>query len=92
VPHFAIGDRVSQAQYGHGTVRFADQYHTIIDFDEPGLRKFSTPVVTLERSSTVEPGKPAKPARRKAAPKVPGTTKVSVAKVAAAKAAAVEAL
>jgi hypothetical protein len=62
---YSIGDRVSQATYGTGTVRFVDQYHTIIDFDEPGLRKFATPIVVLERSSTIEPGKPPKKAARK---------------------------
>jgi len=46
-----------------------DEYHTVIDFDEHGLRRFSTAMVKLERSTTVEPGKPPKRARKKAAPK-----------------------
>jgi hypothetical protein len=39
---FVPGDRVSQAQYGHGTVTRADEYHTSIDFDDHGPRTFST--------------------------------------------------
>jgi hypothetical protein len=66
---YAIGDRVSQAQYGHGTIRLVDEYHTVIDFDDHGIRRFSTAMVKLERSSTVEPGKPPKRTRKKAAPK-----------------------
>jgi hypothetical protein len=67
---FAIGDRISQPQYGTGTVRIVDEYHTVIDFDEHGIRRFSTPMVKLEPSDTVEPGKPAKrPRARKTAAK-----------------------
>ncbi len=66
---YAIGDRISQAQYGTGTIRLVDEYHTVIDFDEHGLRRFSTPMVKLERSNTVEPGKPAKRTRKKPAAK-----------------------
>ena len=66
---FAIGDRVSQLQYGTGTVRRVDEHHTVIDFDEHGLRRFATAMVKLERSSTVEPDKPPKRTRKKAAPK-----------------------
>jgi hypothetical protein len=51
---YAIGDRVLQPQYGTGTIRLVDEYHTVIDF---------------ERSSTVEPGKPPKRTRKKAVPK-----------------------
>ena len=66
---YAIGDRVSQPQYGTGTIRLVDEYHTVIDFDEHVIRRFSTSMVKLERSSTVEPGKPPKRTRKKAAPK-----------------------
>jgi hypothetical protein len=66
---YAIGDRVLQPQYGTGTVRLVDEHHTVIDFDEHGLRRFATAMVKLERSSTVEPDKPPKRARKKAAPK-----------------------
>ncbi len=65
---FTIGDRVSQPQYGAGTVAASNEYHTTIDFDEHGPRTFSTPIVKLERSATVAPPR-AKPARRKAAPR-----------------------
>ena len=64
---FTIGDRVSQQQYGAGTVSASNEFHTIIDFDEHGPRTFATPIVKLERSSTVAPPR-AKP-RRKAAPR-----------------------
>jgi hypothetical protein len=66
---YAIGDRVSQPQYGNGTIRLVDEHHTVIDFDDHGLRRFATAMVKLERSSTVEPEKPAKRTRKKAAPK-----------------------
>ena len=65
---YTIGDRVSQPQYGTGTIRLVDEHHTVIDFDEHGLRRFATAMVKLERSSTVEPDKPPKRTRKKAAP------------------------
>ena len=66
---YAIGDRISQPQYGTGTIRLVDEYHTVIDFDEHGIRRFATAMVKLERSNTVEPGKPAKRTRKKAVAK-----------------------
>jgi hypothetical protein len=66
---YAIGDRVSQPQYGTGTIRLVDEHHTVIDFDEHGLRRFATAMVKLERSETVEPEKPAKRTRKKAVSK-----------------------
>ena len=66
---YTIGDRVSQPQYGNGTIRLVDEYNTVIDFDDHGIRRFSTSMVKLERSSTVEPGKPPKRTRKKAAAK-----------------------
>jgi hypothetical protein len=65
---FSIGDRVSQPQYGAGTVAAANEYHTTIDFDDHGPRTFATPMVKLERSATAAPPRP-KAARRKAAPR-----------------------
>ena len=62
---FSIGDRVSQPQYGTGTVAAANEYHTTIDFDEHGVRTFATSMVKLERSATSAPARP-KSARRKA--------------------------
>ncbi|MBI4887930.1 MAG: hypothetical protein HY824_12620 [Acidobacteria bacterium] len=61
---YTIGDRVSQPQYGHGTVTAADDRHTVIDFDEHGCRMFATRLVRLERSSTMAPPKPVKARRR----------------------------
>jgi hypothetical protein len=46
------GDRVTHTQYGDGTVRSANEYHTIIDFDAHGERTFSSPRVVLGSSST----------------------------------------
>jgi hypothetical protein len=64
VPLFSAGDRVSQAQYGDGTVMVADEFHTVIDFDVHGSRTFSTRLVQLDRTSTIAPPKPAKGRRR----------------------------
>ena len=47
------GDRVSQANYGPGTVTQIDVHHTVIDFDAHGTRRFVTNRV-LERTS--DPG------------------------------------
>ena len=71
---FSIGDRVTQLQYGDGTVTISNERHTIIDFDAHGLRTFLTSVVRLERTSSVAPPKP--PKRRAAArkPKAPAAT------------------
>ena len=65
---FAIGDRVSQPQYGAGTITVVDDRHTVIDFDEHGPRTFSTALVKLERSDTAAPVR-TKTTRRKAAPR-----------------------
>jgi hypothetical protein len=48
---YAKGDRVVQLQYGAGTVTDANERHTTIDFDEHGVRVFSTPIVKLERTT-----------------------------------------
>ena len=64
---YSVGDRVSQAQYGHGTVSAVNEYHTRIDFDEHGVRTFMTARVALEPSDTVAPVKVK--TRRKSAPK-----------------------
>jgi len=64
---YAVGDRVIQAQYGPGTITDVNEYHTVIDFDEHGVRTFATPLVVLQRTATPAPVRPAK-ARRKARP------------------------
>jgi hypothetical protein len=61
---YAVGDRVSQPQYGDGTIVSANEYHTVIEFDEHGTRTFSTRLVRLERSSTAAPTKKPRPSRR----------------------------
>jgi hypothetical protein len=66
---YAKGDRVVQPQYGAGTVTDANERHTTIDFDEHGVRIFSTPLVKLERTTApvVRPPKPARASRSKKA-------------------------
>ncbi len=49
-----LGDRVAHGQYGAGTVTELNVYHTVIDFDAHGLRRFVTDRVVLER--TLDPG------------------------------------
>jgi hypothetical protein len=66
VPLFSAGDRVSQAQYGDGTVTAANEYHTVIDFDSHGSRTFATNLVRLDRTMTLAPPKPVKSRRRTA--------------------------
>jgi len=58
------GNRVYQAQYGHGTVTAVNEYHTVVDFDAHGTRTFATPLVQLEPSSTPAPEKPAATRRK----------------------------
>ena len=63
------GDRVAHAQYGHGTVSSANEYHTVIDFDLHGKRTFVSPRVVLTDSIVPAPVKPVRakraPARKK---------------------------
>ena len=66
---YSTGDRVTQAQYGDGTVTTANEHHTVIDFDAHGSRTFSTPLVQLDRTSTLAPPKPVKTRRRAKAAK-----------------------
>jgi hypothetical protein len=61
---FAKGDRVTQARYGAGTIVEVDDDHTVIDFDEHGVRKFVNRIVTLTRST--EPAPPRPTTRRRA--------------------------
>lgn len=63
MPRYSVGDRVSQAQYGHGTITVLNDHHTVIDFDEHGCRTFATRLVRLERCFTSAPPKPARPRR-----------------------------
>jgi hypothetical protein len=61
---FAKGDRVTQPNYGAGTVTEANAYHTVIEFDEHGIRTFVTDRVILEPTNEPAPAR-AKGARAK---------------------------
>jgi hypothetical protein len=63
---FAKGNRVTQANYGAGTVTSSDERYTVIEFDNHGRRVFITDMVTLGQTDEPAPKKPA-PRRRKAA-------------------------
>lgn len=84
---YSIGDRILNPQYGTGTIRLLDEYHTVIDFDEHGIRRFSTPMVKLEKSDTIEPGKPAKRTRKAPVKKTAAEKAEKAEKAAAAKSA-----
>jgi hypothetical protein len=62
---FQVGDRVSQATYGDGTITAINERHTVVNFDAHGTRTFATPIVRLEPSSTTAPAAPARASRRK---------------------------
>jgi hypothetical protein len=49
-----LNGRVQHSQYGAGTVTQRDVFHTVIDFDQHGIRRFRTNLVTLERTN--DPG------------------------------------
>ena len=57
MPRYSPGKRVSQNEYGPGTVVESNEHHTVIDFDEHGLRKFVTSMVNLESSTLSAPVK-----------------------------------
>ena len=63
---FAKGNRVTQANYGAGTVTSSDERYTIIEFDNHGRRVFITDMVTLAKTDEPAPNKPAKGKRKKA--------------------------
>ncbi len=68
MPKFAVGDRVSQPQYGPGTITAVDESRTVIEFDEHGTRMFATSMVVLERSDAPAPVRAAKSRRKPPAP------------------------
>ena len=72
---YSKGARVSQPNYGPGTVTDADAHHTVIDFDNHGLKRFVTTMVALAPSSEPAPEK-AKAVRRKKAVKATKTAEV----------------
>jgi hypothetical protein len=51
----AKGDRVSHEHYGAGTITELDVFHTVIEFDAHGSKRFVTGRAVLERSSTPAP-------------------------------------
>ena len=57
------GDRVLQPQYGAGTVTEVTDERTVIDFDDYGVRKFVSHLVSL---TLTERPAPERPARRRA--------------------------
>lgn len=57
------GDRVTQQNYGAGTILEMDTYHTVIEFDAHGTRRFATNRVVL--APTKDPG-PSAEAKRAA--------------------------
>ena len=62
---YAVGDRVTQSQYGDGTVSSVNSIHTKIDFDLHGVRTFLSERVVLTAATTAAPVKPAKGRRTK---------------------------
>jgi hypothetical protein len=60
---FKVGDRVTQPNYGDGTIAGADDHHIVIDFDGHGVKRFATSLVVLERTSAPAPARAAKPKR-----------------------------
>jgi hypothetical protein len=81
---FAKGNRVTQANYGAGTVTSSDERYTVIEFDNHGRRVFITDMVALAKTDEPAPNKPAKAKRKKADPDAP--PKAPKAKAAKAKA------
>jgi hypothetical protein len=52
---FAKGARVHQPDYGPGTIVETNEHHTLIAFDQGGVRKFVTSMVSLTRSDAPAP-------------------------------------
>ena len=57
MPRHSPGKRVSQDQYGPGTIVECNERHTLIDFDDHGVRLFVTTMVDLKPSTLPEPSK-----------------------------------
>jgi hypothetical protein len=58
VKGFGKGDRVAQPNYGAGTITDANAHHTVIDFDQHGLRTFVTSLVQLTTTTESAPDRP----------------------------------
>jgi hypothetical protein len=61
----AAGNRVSQAQYGTGTITSVNEYHIVIEFDDGRTSRFVTGRVELTASATEAPVKTKKKGVRK---------------------------
>ena len=72
---FGPGARVSQPQYGDGTVILANIYHIKIDFDAHGPRTFVTTRASLTPSATAAPVKVSKGRRKRVAVPAAATVK-----------------
>jgi len=64
---FATGKRITQPQYGPGTIISTDERYTVIEFDDHGRRRFITTMVTLEPTTVAAPERAATAARRRKA-------------------------
>ena len=64
---FAKGNRVTQSDYGSGTITSSDERYTVIEFDHHGRRVFVTDMVTLGKSDEPAPDRPARKTRKTAA-------------------------
>lgn len=71
-PKFAAKDRIDHSVYGTGTIVDVNPTHTLIDFDEAGVKKFMTSMVKLSPSDTPAPEKPVRRKKK--------TTKAKTAK------------
>jgi len=70
---YAKGARVAQPNYGPGTVTDADSHHIVIDFDNHGLKRFVTTMVSLAPTTEPAPEKVKVTRRRKTAASADGT-------------------
>jgi hypothetical protein len=62
---YPLEKRVLQDQYGSGTVIESNERHTVIDFDDHGVKKFITTMVALTVSSVPAPSKTRRSRKRK---------------------------
>jgi hypothetical protein len=72
---YAKGSRVTQSDYGTGTVTSSDERYTVIEFDNHGRRTFVTDMVMLGKSEEPAPNRPTKAKRTRTVK--PKTTKAA---------------
>lgn len=63
---YTKGSRVTQSDYGSGTVTSSDERYTVIEFDNHGRRTFVTDMVMLSKSEEPAPDRPARSRRPRA--------------------------